>query len=498
MFGFLRTRSKSIVVVILFGAIILVFAFFRFHDTERGGASGYVARVNSKIISQNEYRQMVERLTQMYAGLFGGQMGNNAQQNQMVRMSALEQLISRELAAQGAQKAGLIVTDMEIKDLIVGIPAFQKDGRFSREYYQNFLMSQGLQASQFEDQLRRDILFEKARKVFDDNLGTTDLEARREYQLRENKTNLSFLTIDNDSLTKNGKSDAARAQKLASTPEGEKRIKDRYELEKGKYTSQEEIKARHILIKFKEGDSASEADALKKIQGVQQRVRKEDFGKVASEVSEDQGSKAQNGDLGFFGRGRMVPPFEEAAFKLPVGQVSEPVKSTFGYHLIQVQEKKAAGTTPLEKVKDGIVAQLVAEDLVAEETKGLEEALKSGSAGPVDAFAKKWNLKWEETGLFSISDEMIPKIGVAEAISQGASDLTPEKPWLSQVIRQGNKSYVVKLKDRKIGVAPTEKELKPIRDEISGSVGRMSFMKWTENLKEKATIEKNNQLLRIE
>ncbi|MBX9767589.1 MAG: peptidylprolyl isomerase, partial [Bdellovibrionales bacterium] len=436
--------------------------------------------------------------TQMYAGLFGGQMGNDAQQSRMVRMSALEQLISRELASQGAQSAGLLVTDMEIKDLIVGIPAFQKDGRFSREYYQNFLMSQGLQASQFEDQLRRDILFEKARKVFDENLGTTELEAQREYQLRENKTNLSFLTIDNEALVKNNKPDAARLQKITGTPEGEKRMKDRYELEKGNYTNSEEVKARHILVKFKEGDAASEAEALKKIQAIRERVQKEDFGKVAGEVSEDLGSKSTKGDLGFFGRGKMVPAFEEVAFRLPPNQVSDPVKSPFGYHLIQVQEKKEAGVTPFEKVKDSIAAKLATEDVVAEETKQLEEAVKSGSGAPVEAFAKKWNLKWEETGLFSPSDDAIPKIGVAEAISQGAAELTSEKPWLGQVVRQGPKSFVVKLKDKKVGVAPSEKELKPIRDEISGSVGRMSFMKWTENLKEKAKIEKNDQLLRIE
>ncbi|MBI4889228.1 MAG: peptidylprolyl isomerase [Acidobacteria bacterium] len=130
----------------------------------------------------------------------------------------------------------------------------------------------------------------------------------------------------------------------------------------------ENAKARHILIRFKGSRvpiqpgkaDLSEAEALAKAQAIRERIIKgEDFAAVAKAESDDTGSGAQGGDLGSFGRGRMVPAFEQAAFSLPVGEVSQPVKSAFGYHIIQVQER---GAKPLAEVKDEITKQLTTEN----------------------------------------------------------------------------------------------------------------------------------------
>lgn len=149
-----------------------------------------------------------------------------------------------------------------------------------------------------------------------------------------------------------------------------------YEAHKGEY---ENAKARHILIRFqgspvpvkKDQKDLSDAEALAKTQSLRERIAKgEDFAALAKAESDDTGSGAQGGDLGSFGRGRMVPAFEQAAFTLPVGELSQPVKSQFGYHLIQVQERSAK---PLTEVQAEIEKRLTTENA----QKAMEEYKKS-------------------------------------------------------------------------------------------------------------------------
>lgn len=140
----------------------------------------------------------------------------------------------------------------------------------------------------------------------------------------------------------------------------------------------EQVKARHILVRLEK--NASEADQKKAREKAEDILKKlkagEDFAKLAAELSDDPGSKAKGGDLGLFSRGRMVPEFEKAAFSMKPGELSEPVKSPFGYHIIKVEEKKEALSQPYEKVKDK-----VKEKATAEFTKNrVEEEIKKATA----------------------------------------------------------------------------------------------------------------------
>ncbi len=148
---------------------------------------------------------------------------------------------------------------------------------------------------------------------------------------------------------------------LEANKPGEDSIKAWYDAHKGDY---ENAKARHILVRFqgsqvplkKDQKDLTDAEALEKAKSLRERLSKgEDFAALAKAESDDAGSGAQGGDLGSFGRGRMVPVFEQAAFTLPINEISQPVKSQFGYHLIQVQERTAQ---PLDGVKADIEKRL--------------------------------------------------------------------------------------------------------------------------------------------
>ena len=155
-------------------------------------------------------------------------------------------------------------------------------------------------------------------------------------------------------------------------------IRAYYDAHKDDFQTPEMIRVRHILIKVDPG--ASEEDKLKakeKTEDILKKIKSgEDFAKLASELSDDTMTKPKGGDLGFMSRGRLVKPFEDAAFALKPGEVSEIVETQFGYHIIKAEEKKDAGVEPYETVKDRIQQRLLQERIQSEVTAFLEKALK--------------------------------------------------------------------------------------------------------------------------
>ena len=141
----------------------------------------------------------------------------------------------------------------------------------------------------------------------------------------------------------------------------DKEIKDYYEKHKSEFMQPEQVRARHILIKVPAGaDKTKLAEAKKKALDIRAKLIKgESFAKLAQKYSDDPGSKARGGDLGYFSKGRMVPEFEKAAFALKKGEISKPVKTTFGYHIIKVEDKKPARQRPFKEVKQEIRQKLL-------------------------------------------------------------------------------------------------------------------------------------------
>ncbi len=141
----------------------------------------------------------------------------------------------------------------------------------------------------------------------------------------------------------------------------DKEIKEYYEKHKSEFMQPEQVRARHILIKVPAGaDKTKLAEAKKKAMDIRVRLMKgESFTKLAQKYSDDPGSKTRGGDLGYFSKGRMVPEFEKAAFALKKGEISKPVKTTFGYHIIKVEDKKPARQRPFDEVKQEIRQKLL-------------------------------------------------------------------------------------------------------------------------------------------
>lgn len=481
-----RWSMKSAVAIFLFGAIIVVFVFFGFpgKNSGMGAGVGSAAIVNRTLISIADVRSETSRIEQIYAPMFGGNIG--ASQRQFMVQSALETLINQELIFQLAHKAGIQSTDAEIQDIITrDITAFQKNGRFQKDLYFGLLEANRLTPQDFETKIRKERIGIRAQKLFEASAFPSNLELQKVQALREQKMNVQFARVDKDMMLEKMALSSAEVSKKLTDAEFAKATQDYFAANKMEFVEPAQVKAQHILIKI--SAQRNEAAALKEIERISGLAQSTDFGKLAAQFSEDEGSKKNNGDLGYFGAGKMVPEFEKAAFSQNPGEVGAPVKTNYGYHLIKVTDRKAGGEKKFEEVKTQIAQKLLATQAYDQEIKSIEEALAKRDVGAVDALLKKMGATWTETGFFDLSSDQVPNLNSAEA-SRAVVSLDEGNKLYPLLIRDGTQRFVMKLKEMK---KESGLKLDEIRQQVTRERAMDDFKSWVETQKKSAHIERH-------
>ncbi len=486
--------ARKIGVFVLFGLIVFVFVFMGVFDLSPTG-SGYAARVNREIITIKDYRAAAQRMLQFYSNLMGQGRALPSEQQQAIQMRALEQLISREASLQEAEEEGIRVAPEEIRDNILEIKAFQKDGRFQRSLYESLLKNNRLSVSEFEESIAKDVKLQKLQTLFENALKPTAIEVEREWSDQNTKLVVRYLKINEAAAAKSLNISKADVDRYLSVEENKKSIKDKYEVQKDRFTKPEEVRARHILVKATQGDEKSFETALEKIKAIEKRLQSEDFAKVASETSDDPGSKAKGGDLGFFTKGRMVPEFEKIAFEGEPGKISAPVRTNFGYHLIRVEEKRPEKVTPFEEAKIELAKEEVSNDVFDKQIEELNAALQNNNKTKATQIAKNLGTKWEETAEFALSVSTIPKAQIGGKALAAVSQLTKESPLTASLIKENNTFFAAELVKR-IDPKTEERDLKKVSDQLKSNRFRDSFASWSEKIREKSKVEINSQLFR--
>jgi peptidyl-prolyl cis-trans isomerase D len=485
---------KSFVSMAIFTAIILVFVFFGFpSQNDNSFGVGYAATVNNALISINDFKGESARIEQMYAPLFGSMGGAMAEtQRQFLKQQALDNLINRELLSQAAQKEKVYSTDEEIRTLIINeIPAFQRDGRFQREIYDQLLAANNLSKGEFETRIRKDQQTQKLRRLLDLGAASSIQEVQKIKALKEKKYNLLYAKLEKDlAVQKISVSEGEVSTKL-SDKAFQGRVDNYYTANKAEFSKPEEIRASHILIKFQNGDGASEASALEKIKKIKESLRGSDFATIAKKESQDEGSKIKGGDLGFFSKGRMVPEFEQVAFAAQLNAISEPIRSQFGYHLIKVTDRKAGSEKSLEQARPEIAKKLISEEKFEAKLTSIEESLKNKNMAEVDKSLADFGAKWQETGFFDLENEAIPNLGIAAAPI--LSDVNMQNPLLGRIVREEQGKFLFKVKEIKNEVIS---DIEPIRQKLNQEKSNQVFSTWLEASRKAASIEANQDLLK--
>jgi peptidyl-prolyl cis-trans isomerase D len=389
MFDSIRSHRRWLMLFLL----LLVFPSFVvtgiYGYNQFMGRDDAVAKVDGQPITQAEldtaHREQIERLRSMFGEQFDPRMLDTPQ----ARAGTLENLLAERSLQREALAEHVFVTEQRLREVIAAEQAFQQDGRFNYDRYRQLLAAQGLTELGFEQRVQQDLarqtllqavaasavvpravaeqvrrLAEEQREVrelrfdpkefrpkvtvADDQVKAFYEANQRDFQTPESlKAEYMVLTLD----------DVAR--QLPAIAEAE--AKAFYEQNKSRFGQDEQLRASHILLTAGEGGTAKDkAGAKKRAEELLARVRANpgEFDKLAREHSKDPGSAASGGDLGWFGRGMMVKPFEDAAFGLKEGQTSDVVESDFGYHIIRVTGVRAAQTRPFDEVRSQIEADL--------------------------------------------------------------------------------------------------------------------------------------------
>lgn len=485
-----RSFVSKVIGYTLLAIIGIVFVFFGAVN-QMGLGVGSVGRVNDTLISAADLDSQERQIQEYYSKLFGGSMDLGPQRN-MLRQQAMESLIRAELSSQGARAAGLQATDDEIRAVIVReIPAFQENGIFMKSRYMAYLESVRMSPGDFESKLRKDIETLRARQIIEAAALPMTLEVAKLRELQGTKMNIQFAQVVPEAIARTGKGVSPEdARRALTSPEFVKKAEDYFQAYKSDWSEPEMVKAQHILVAFAPGSVESEQNAQQRVKLIQDRAKKEDFGRLAAEFSDDPGSKSKNGQLEPFGRGKMVKEFETAAFSQKIGEIGPPVKSQFGYHLIRVNSRTEEKTASFEAVKEDVARRILARDRVDEQMKELEKALQEGRLEQVQQGLSMLGASWQETGFFDLTGE-IPKLPQG-TVAKSVSELAPGKELLSRFVQDaGGSRYVLRLKEVK-------KEEPSSRGNMVELMQRQRaeslYGSWLEDFRADSRVEVNSQI----
>lgn len=474
---------KTFVAMVLFGVICLVFVFFNDYSGRAGGGLGTVATVNNRYITAQDLAEEVTRLERSYSGFLGGNVGE--MQRQFLQQQGLEFLIQSELLSQYAEKNGIFASDEEIRQMIMSeLPYFQENGQFRRERYEAILNANRMTPAGFEEKLRKDRKIQHLRQAFELSSTPTTFETSKNKELEKTQVRYQYVKLDRSKVAEDMTLAGSEVTAALAQPDFAKKVKDYFEANGKEFDQAEEARAAHILIKFDKDVPGSEEKAKAKITEIKKRTAKEDFGKLAAELSEDLGSKSKKGDLGFFGKGRMVPEFEAAAFGQAVGAISEPVRSDFGFHLIKVLEKKEAKTADFNAVQGKIAKRLLAEEKYDTLVKTLDEQVKEQKWNEVDTTLKTLQVSWQETPLVSLGADAIPGLESPEAM-KAAAELSPTRK-ASPLVRDGAQKWLLKLKDMAI-----KDSVAAAKETPEAQRGADRLTRWVEQIRKTAKVQRS-------
>jgi peptidyl-prolyl cis-trans isomerase D len=379
----IRRNASAAWVKIMFVAIVVVFIFWGIGSVVGGQKAQVVARVNDRNVDPADFYRTYNNLARMYQDLYKDKVTLDFLKTLNLKSQAMDQLINAELLQQEAQRLGLQVSDAELQQSIRGVQAFQDNGSFNKGLYLRVLRANNFTPGDFEDAQRDELLARKLQDLVASGVHVSEAEAKDRYRFDNEKVNLSFVKLDAANFIADvqltdadvqafydahpdqfREPDRVRIEYLQYDPEHyvdkvevtDEMVQQYYEDHKSAYLKPEQVHARHILFKVSADASAEQKEAVrKKAEEVLQKVKAGgDFAALAKQYSEDS-SAAEGGDLGTFPRGKMVPPFENAAFALAPGTTSEIVESPFGFHIIKVEAKEEAGTQSLDEVRPAVV-----------------------------------------------------------------------------------------------------------------------------------------------
>ena len=494
MLADIRRNFQKAAAVAIIGLLVLAFASWGIADYVTGFTQVKVASIDGNVITDQAYAQARQLQEQRYRASMGENYQPGTLDDPTIKMSLVQELVDDYLRVNDAKSNGYRVSPQQLTKTITAIDVFRDEQGFNRELYQQLLNRQGFSISRFEADLAQSIITDQIRVGLSDSSVITDSELDRMLRLQGEQRDIRFLLLSrDDELEKIEVTDRAIEDfynehiDRFQTPElaqieylelvlddyaarqtlDEEKLAQLYKEQQESYQEPEKRRASHLLISVaNDAEDSVDELALKQAQEFrQQLINGADFGELAKQNSDDLGSAKKSGDLGLFGRDVMDPVFETAAFDLPLNEVSEPIRSAFGYHLIKVTEIQPEKIQPLTEVSAEISLRYRRQQAESEFFAAMDELQDAVDEQPdsLQPAADQFDLAIQQSALF-------PRYGgagitsVKEVIDQTFTDDVLLEQLNSQVINiEDSRAVVVRVIDHQL---PTARPIDEVRQPI--------------------------------
>lgn len=388
MFNFIDKHRKAVMIAI-FVLIIPPFAFFGIDSYfQKGAGADVVATVGDYKVSQGEFAMALRERQEMLQRMSGGRVDPAMLDSTELRFSVVDNLVQQRLLMDRAVRAGLVITDRQVQDIVGNVEAFRENGKFSYARYEELLKGQGMTPVIFEQRMRQDLLVDHVTHAYTASAFVARAEAALLQRISDQQREISHFVLSAERFMPQVKLEADAARKYYDSHQDEFRVPEQVRIEfvslsadsllaqmqpaaaevrkaydenLKRFEVKEARQASHILIT---PDAGGGADAKKKARAradelyAQLKKNPKDFAELAKKNSQDPGSAANGGDLGYFERGAMVKAFDDAVFSMKAGEISAPVESEFGYHIIRLTAVRGGKGKTFEEARPEIEAEL--------------------------------------------------------------------------------------------------------------------------------------------
>lgn len=491
MLRYLRENTGNWIIKFFLGIIIIVFVFLGV-GSMNAGKKNQVATVNDQAITFAEYRDVYQRMIQRLQQQFGNALNDDLINSMNVKQLAVNSLIDQKIQDIEAQKLEIVVSDEELKQNLMSVKAFQKDGVFNMDMYKRVLGQNAMTPETFEAMQRNTIRNTKLQRMVVNGITVGDQEARAWYSFNNTKAGINYITIDPGTFSDVFASEEQiraqyddhhdlymsepkrKAAFLVFAPKDyeaqieieESAIRDFYDQNQAQFTTPEKVEASHILIRVDgNADEQTVAKARQEALSIYEKaVQSVDFAELAKAYS--QGPSAANGGyLGWFDRASMVEPFADAAFSMKAGDISQPVRTRFGWHIIKVTDKTPETVTPFEVAQAQIKKELAAnrlQDMAYNKAEDAYDAVLDG-----DSFEQVALVSGKQpvtTPAFTAVGTELKALGISDPGEFASTAFSLVDNEISEVKKIGNNYYLMYVLER---IEPKLRAYDDVKNEIA-------------------------------
>ena len=492
----LHDKFSGIIAKIVLGIIVIVFGgVFGIQSYMNPQSETFAAKVDKAEISQEQFREGYNRYRTQVQQRYGKQFDPATFDTPERKREVLEQMVDEQLLINANEELGTMVPPAQVREVIMNNPAFQQDGKFDKDRYRMLLQGANppMTPGTYEGLIRKDISTRQLAGELAQTSVVTDAQVSAYLRLRDQTRDFAYIKIerpaagaikvadaDIDAYYKAHASEFLTPERVsldyveldASTMQtdaapDEAALKQRYEEQKARFTTQEQRLASHILVKVEKNANAdAQKAALEKAKAIAADAKSgKDFAALAKEKSDDLGSKSQGGDLGWLEKGVTDPAFETVLFALKKGEISDPVLSPEGYHIIDLRDVRDGKVRSFEEVKPELTKQYLETDRerrYSEISGKLTDAIYKDPS--LEAAAKSLGLPLQKTGLFA-------RVGGATGVA--ANMAVVKAAFSNAVLTEGNTSDPIELGPNHIVIVhvdqhekSTPKPLDSVREDI--------------------------------